>query len=192
MANRKRSTDEIIVDIEEQLRTQYIVDENGCWIWQGQLTDGYGIIHRWHKRSGYKHYAHTSSYQYHKGPIPDGLMVCHSCDVNNCINPDHLWLGTNQDNQLDSVAKGRARDQRGEKNSMFGKPGWLAGRTGEDHPAYGRKHTDESRLKMSISVKNSTSGYNRRGKKQTEEHTRNASLGRKKSIERRKALAGNT
>lgn len=51
--------------------------------------------------------AHRASYKFYRGPIPDGLWVLHRCDVRCCINPDHLWLGTHQDNVDDMMAKGR-------------------------------------------------------------------------------------
>lgn len=70
-----------------------------CWLFVGGLTDGYGMFQQQR--------AHRFSYIFHKGKIPKGLYVCHSCDVRNCVNPDHLWLGTHRDNMRDAWAKGR-------------------------------------------------------------------------------------
>lgn len=77
---------------------------DGCWIWTGSTTqDGYGrlkVHYRWNR-------AHRYSYAYYVGPIPAGLNVLHRCDNRRCVNPDHLFLGTVIDNNLDMVAKGR-------------------------------------------------------------------------------------
>lgn len=71
-----------------------------CWYWVGcRHKLGYGII------GGKK--AHRVSWEMHKGPIPAGLMVCHTCDVRCCVNPGHLFLGTQTDNMRDMWAKGR-------------------------------------------------------------------------------------
>lgn len=91
------------------LYTKCIKQPNGCWIWTaGKTSRGYGMMNYQNK----KQYAHRLSYQYSKGPITNGLHVCHSCDNPSCINPDHLWLGTNYDNILDKMKKGRAKTAR--------------------------------------------------------------------------------
>lgn len=62
--------------------------------------------------------AHRASWIVHHGPIPDGMFVCHHCDNKPCVRPDHLFLGTNQDNVDDAVAKGiiKATRARGERS----------------------------------------------------------------------------
>lgn len=78
----------------------------GCWLWSGATSSGgYGSIRPLPCEPAAP--AHRLSYVVHKGSIPDGLHVCHACDVRACINPDHLWLGTRSDNMRDMLAKGR-------------------------------------------------------------------------------------
>lgn len=92
---------------------------SGCWIWVGQTNGVYGQLYSRGKVVG----AHRLSWMAHRGEIPDGLFVCHHCDVPLCVNPDHLFLGTCRDNAADMVRKGRspAPDHRGDRNPMFGR-----------------------------------------------------------------------
>ena len=82
-----------------------------CWVWIGcKVKDGYG---RW-RCDGKAILAHRYSYILHNGPIPDGLLVCHTCDNPSCCNPAHYFLGTKKDNNDDKERKGRSRHAEGE------------------------------------------------------------------------------
>lgn len=96
---------------------------DGCWGWQGYTNGiGYGILTIKRRREGINRnvYAHRISWEIHKGAIPNGLFVCHTCDNPECTNPEHLWLGTNADNMHDCSLKGRqngaAKALPGERN----------------------------------------------------------------------------
>lgn len=77
-----------------------------CWIW---------IAHKIKKGYGHFHFqtddilAHRFSYQLHKGPIPEGKLVLHTCDNPSCVNPDHLWIGNEKENRDDADRKGRGK-----------------------------------------------------------------------------------
>lgn len=88
------------------------VDRTGtCWIWTGPKTgNGYGAI-REDYPSRKQVAAHRASWVVHFGMIEPGFLICHHCDTPLCVRPDHLFIGTTQDNSDDKIAKGR--DARG-------------------------------------------------------------------------------
>lgn len=78
---------------------------NGCHLWTSAKDgSGYGSFLAFGKNVR----AHRLAWELVNGPIPKGMLVCHRCDVPLCVNVDHLWLGTNQDNMTDMVVKGRS------------------------------------------------------------------------------------
>lgn len=90
--------------IKEKIKKYTVVDDNNCWIWQGSKhRQGYGNLN--YKRI--PSLAHRVSWMVHKGDIPEGVKVCHKCDITSCVNPDHLFLGTQKENVSDAIQKGK-------------------------------------------------------------------------------------
>ena len=94
--------------LPEYFCAQSIPEPNsGCYLWLGPIVKtGYGVA-TWR---GHRDLAHRLSWSYqNKQHIPEGMVICHKCDVRGCVNPDHLFLGTYRDNSRDMLSKGRHR-----------------------------------------------------------------------------------
>ena len=95
----------IIANMKESFKNLFIQSgKGGCWLWQGsKWYGGYGQFSCDGETTG----AHRASWEIHNGSIPENMCVLHKCDVRDCVNPDHLFLGTYLDNNRDRDKKGR-------------------------------------------------------------------------------------
>lgn len=100
-------------DLFNRLFERTAILENDCWEFLGERVGGYGRI----SVAGKKVLAHRLAYDLCVDDIPAGMYVLHSCDNPACINPKHLFLGTQQDNMDDMKSKGRQGDRKGSSNS---------------------------------------------------------------------------
>lgn len=84
-----------------------------CWLWQGQINSwGYGQL----MVEGKYLAAHRLSWTLKRGDIPEGKSVLHTCDVRNCVNPEHLYLGSHEENMADRKRRGRYKPDPTAKN----------------------------------------------------------------------------
>lgn len=103
------------MNAEEILENYIPVTETGCWLWLGNvLKTGYG--HVWYENKTRR--VHKVVYELTKGEVPNGLYVCHKCDIRSCVNPAHLYAGTPQNNMDDRSARGRQSRFPGESHPM--------------------------------------------------------------------------
>lgn len=106
--------------LQERLMRRVEHAPSGCWLWTGgRVQTGHGQITIGGKGST-NISTHRASWILHFGPIPPAKSVLHRCDIPNCVNPDHLYLGTQADNMRDMVSKGRSL--RGARNPMRKSP----------------------------------------------------------------------
>ena len=85
-----------------------VIKTNDCWLWNaGKNYKDYGNFSVTINGCSKTYRAHRFIYEYFNGTIPEGMLVCHTCDTPRCVNPNHLWLGTVSDNTVDSVNKKR-------------------------------------------------------------------------------------
>ena len=86
----------------------YAICESGCWEWTGSIcTYGYGRIDFFESGKVIPKRAHRVMYEYSVGPIPEGKFILHKCDNRKCVNPEHLYVGTQADNMNDVKTRKR-------------------------------------------------------------------------------------
>lgn len=110
------------MNLLERFEQHYTPEPNsGCWLWVASIDAKYGYGYFYVPREdgdntkSHMQRAHVVAYRLFKGPTK-GLCVCHSCDLPCCVNPDHLFLGTHQDNTDDRKKKGRGTTKCGEQH----------------------------------------------------------------------------
>ena len=94
-----------------------IIPENtdDCWIWKCNKTSRYGVI----KVDSKPKLVHRFSYEYFNGPIPNEMYICHHCDTTKCVNPKHLFLGTQADNIKDCHSKRRNQKKLNDEQVIY-------------------------------------------------------------------------
>lgn len=138
-------------------------DENGCMNWlKSKNKGGYGLISL--TVNGKRNYrAHRVSYIIKNGAVEDGLYILHKCNNPSCVNPEHLYAGTQRDNMQDMVSSGNHVGFKGKTHTLKERENISKRKKGSNHHIFGKKHSIESKKKMSessIGDKNGMYGIN--------------------------------
>ena len=104
---------------KDELFWKKVKKTNSCWEWTGAKQQFGNLFYGWLTRKNKQYLAHRWSWIIENGPIEKGLCVPHKCDNPICINPNHLFLGTQKDNVIDMLSKGRGCNGSNHKNSKL-------------------------------------------------------------------------
>jgi hypothetical protein len=184
MVNGRGEMSEIEI-LKNDLKSKITINKNGCWIWNKSPSQYYGEYRRIINDKRFTT-AHRASYYLFKGDIPEGMFVLHKCsedhklDNSKCINPDHLYLGTHEDNMRDMAI---SEVNKGENNPMYGKIGTrtgvelsedtknilreknlgennpMYGKRGRNNPNYGKKRSEDTKRLISENRKGKLKGH---------------------------------
>ena len=104
-------------DEDQRFHQKYIVQDNGCWIWQaGTSPNNKGVLYsKFSKDNGVTTSGHRFAYAKYVGEIKRGAYICHKCDTPLCVNPEHLFQSDHAGNMRDMVEKGRSHTGRGQR-----------------------------------------------------------------------------
>jgi hypothetical protein len=129
----------------------HVLKTPSCWLWKGCKPTEYGYIKLpWMPTNA----AHRISYIIANGAIPEGKVVCHKCDVPSCVNPAHLFLGTQSDNVQDMLQKNRQTSPtKGKGRKEYGSYFWREKKTGKSYAVINVRKADGTYTKKCRRVK---------------------------------------